>query len=306
MKWTLLLMCVCLTGCAHTDTIEATSLLGTPLMRPTFDTERDAELTANLRAAERAARADPDSESASIWHGRRLAYLGRYQDAIEVYTAALQRHAQSYKLRRHRGHRYITVRQFDPAVHDLQEAAELAEPFDDAVEPDGAPNAMNVPRSTDKFNILYHLALAQYLKGDFEAAAATYDECLDIARLNDDLLVATLHWSYMTRRRLGLNGDALLDGVDPYMDVIENDDYLTLLLMYKGEVSVASVIQDAVSDEGVGSATLLYGVGNWYLYNGEPVRARTLFETVIAGDSWAAFGFIAAEADLARMRAEGM
>lgn len=306
MRWLALLACACIAGCATTEDIEATSLLGQPLERPTFEGERLAELTANLRAAERAARADPSSENAAIWHGRRLAYLGRYREAIEVYTHGLARHEQSYKLRRHRGHRYITVREFQRAVEDLSEAAALAEPFEDAMEPDGAPNAMNIPRSTDKFNILYHLALAHVLLGEFESAAEVYVDVREVAQANDDMLVAALHWSYMTYRRLGMEeeAEALLTDVDPYMDVIENDDYLTLLLMYKREVSAAAVIAQATAREGVGGATLLYGVGNWYLYNDEPVRARTLFETVVAENAWAAFGHVAAEAELARMRSE--
>ena len=312
MKWSALLLgallCVQAIGCAKTEKVEATSLLGEPLLRPTFEGEQKVELLSNLHAAERAMKADPTSESAAIWLGRRLAYLGRYQEAIDVYTRALATHEQSYKLRRHRGHRYITVRKLGLAVRDLTEAESLAGPFDDALEPDGAPNAMNVPRSTDKFNILYHLGLAHYLLGDFETAAAVYERCRAVAPANDDMLVATLHWSYMTYRRLGMDeaAEALLADVDPYMDVIENDDYLTLLLMYRHEVPVAEVILEATAGEGVGSATLLYGVANWYLYTDEPVRARALFESVVAGRSWAAFGYIASEAELARMRAEGM
>ena len=38
----------------------------------------------------------------------------------------------------------------------------------DEVEPDGAPNARGIPRSTLQSNIWYHLGLAQYLAGDFD------------------------------------------------------------------------------------------------------------------------------------------
>jgi len=47
-------------------------------------------------------------------------------------------------------------------------------------------------------------------------------------------------------------------------------------------------------------ATQGYGVGNWYLVNGEAAKAKTIFERIVAGQAWAAFGFIAAEADLKR------
>jgi len=47
-------------------------------------------------------------------------------------------------------------------------------------------------------------------------------------------------------------------------------------------------------------ATQGYGVGNWYLVNGETKKAREIFDRVLAGKAWPAFGFIAAEADVAR------
>ena len=48
-------------------------------------------------------------------------------------------------------------------------------------------------------------------------------------------------------------------------------------------------------------ATQGYGVGNWYLYNGKLDQAKTVFRRVLAGSYWPAFGYIAAEADLARL-----
>ncbi len=47
-------------------------------------------------------------------------------------------------------------------------------------------------------------------------------------------------------------------------------------------------------------ATQGYGVGNWYLVNGDVAAATEIFERIVAGTSWAAFGYIAAEAELAR------
>jgi hypothetical protein len=47
-------------------------------------------------------------------------------------------------------------------------------------------------------------------------------------------------------------------------------------------------------------ATQGYGVGNWYLVNGDTRKAREIFERVVAGNAWQAFGWIAAEADLKR------
>lgn len=289
-------------GCASPPDVEATSLLGEPLHRPAFPAAQRRSMLAKLHAAERAARAQPDSESAAIWHGRRLAYLGRYQEAIDVYTRAIEQHPDSYRLRRHRGHRYITVRRFEEAVADLEEAARLCADARDELEPDGMPNAWNVPRTTDKFNIYYHLGIAHYLLGQFAEAAKAFESCRGHASRNDDMVVALANWQYMTLRRLGrqVSASAVLEPIHADMDVIENHDYLELLLMYKREVMSASVIESALEAGGVSGATKLYGVGNWRLYHNEPVRARAMFQAVLATDAWSAFGYAAAEAEVAR------
>lgn len=48
-------------------------------------------------------------------------------------------------------------------------------------------------------------------------------------------------------------------------------------------------------------ATQGYGVGNWYLYSGDTVKAIDVFERIIAAGSQDAFGYIAAEVELARL-----
>ena len=65
----------------------------------------------------------PDSADAAIGLGRRHASLGQFREAIDVYTRALAKHPKDARLYRHRGHRYITVRELDKAVADLTRAA---------------------------------------------------------------------------------------------------------------------------------------------------------------------------------------
>ncbi len=287
---------------------EATSLLGTPLYPPVPTAERLAELDANIESARAAHEVNPD-EGTLIWLGRRVAYAGRFGDAVAIYSDGLQMYPDSYRLRRHRGHRFISLRRFDDAIADLEVAARLASGFADAIEPDGIPNRLNTPLSTDKFNIWYHLALAHYLRGDFEAALDAYRSCMQVSN-NPDLLVATSDWMYMSLRRLGRDDEAieLLAPITANLDVVENDAYHRRLLMYKGEVEPDDLLDlRAVDDPDVALniATQGYGVGNWYLYNRDEARALEIFERILDGTSWAAFGYIAAEAEVARMRARG-
>jgi hypothetical protein len=70
--------------------------------------------------------------------------------------------------------------------------------------------------------------------------------------------------------------------------------------MYKGEKRPEELL--GPKDDPVDLATYGYGVGNWHLYNGQPGRAREIFEKVVAGPQWNAFGYIGAEVELARMK----
>lgn len=286
---------------------EVVSLLGTPLYRPVFEGERAALLDSNLAVARARYEAAPDDVEYIIWLGRRTAYLWRYKDAVDIYTDGLHEHPADPRLYRHRGHRLITLRAFAKAAADLEHAAELIEGTEDEVEPDGQPNALGIPTSTLHTNIFYHLGLAYYLQGDFEAARAAYERCLE-ASTNNDMYVATADWLYMTLRRLGDTEAAarLLETVTEDMEIIENTSYHRRLLMYKGILPPEALLEvEEGEDSSLTFATQGYGVGNWYLYNGEEARAEQIFLQVLEGDYWAAFGYIAAEAEIARMRGEG-
>jgi len=72
-----------------------------------------------------------------IWYGRRLAYLTRYQEAINVFTQGMKHHPESPELYRHRGHRNISVRKPIEAVADLMKAARLVGNRPIQIEADG-------------------------------------------------------------------------------------------------------------------------------------------------------------------------
>jgi hypothetical protein len=85
------------------------------------------------------------------------------------------------------------------------------------------------------------------------------------------------------------------------MEVIENDTYHRLLLMYKGELDAEALLAEAQAAGGIENATLGYGIGNWHYYNGRPKQAVEVLRNVLKGSQWAAFGYIAAEADIERL-----
>ncbi|HEX6939676.1 MAG TPA: tetratricopeptide repeat protein [Longimicrobiales bacterium] len=279
---------------------EAVSLLGEPLYAPAPDPVANEALERNLAEARAAYARDPNDADAILWLGRRLAYLGRYREAIATFSEGIRKHPDDPRFYRHRGHRWITVREFDRAIADLDRAAALVRGRPDRIEPDGIPNAFNIPRTTLQFNIWYHLGLAHYLKGDFARARAAFDASMNVAT-NDDMIVAAADWLYMTLRRLGRTEEAaaVLARVYPDMEILENHAYHRRLLMYKGLLSPDGLLADAADP--LQRATRGYAVGNWHLYNGDTARAADVFRNVLSNGVWSAFGHIAAEAELSRM-----
>lgn len=276
-----------------------TSLLGQPLVAQAPAPEDAARMEAQLAQARADWDKDRDDADALIWVGRRTAYFGRYREAIAIFTEGVARHPGDARMLRHRGHRYLTVREIDRAIADLERAAELMADQPDPIEPDGLPNARNVPTGTLHSNVWYHLALGYYLKGDFGRAAESWKLARD-AVANADNLVAASHWLYLSLRRAGRETEAaaVLAPITADLDVIENAEYHQLLLMYRGERRAEDLLAAAGDDSG-GSATR-YGVGAWHLVNGRRKEATSVWNSLLAGSDWPAFGYLAAEAELAR------
>ncbi len=275
------------------------SLLGAPLeVEPLPPAD-----AARMESAQAAALADwernRDDADALIWAGRRTAYLGRYREAIGIFSEGIARHPDDARMYRHRGHRYLTVRELDRAVADLEKADSLVTGRPDQVEPDGLPNARNIPTSTLNSNVWYHLALAYYLQGDFNRAADTWRRALD-AVANPDNLVASGNWLYLALRRSGRDAEAarVLEPVTAGLDVIENGGYHQLLLMYKGLRTPEALLKEA--NAGSGDAAVQYGVSAWHLVNGRRREAEAIWARMLEGGGWSAFGHLAAEADVAR------
>jgi tetratricopeptide (TPR) repeat protein len=257
-------------------------------------------MEADLATAMAAWDKNHDDMDALIWVGRRLGYLGRFRDAIAYYTEGIKTHPNDARLLRHRGHRYLTIREIDLAIADLEKAVTLitapgAPP--DEVEPDGQPNARNTPTSTLHSNIYYHLGLGYYLKRDYVRAADAWRKARDVVR-NADNLVAASNWLYLSLRRAGQAeaAAAVLLPIDARLDVIENGSYLSLLLMYKGERTPEDVLKTA--GEGSGGTAVRYGVSAWYLINGKRREAQQLWAQILEAPDWPSFGHLAAEAEV--------
>jgi tetratricopeptide (TPR) repeat protein len=231
-----------------------------------------------------------------VWVGRRLGYLGRFRDAIAELSRGLSAWPDEPHLLRHRGHRYITVRDFEAARRDLQRAAEVVRGQPDEIEPDGQPVEGRPPHSTLQFNVHYHLGLACFLLGDFAAAEAAWRDCLAVVR-NDEARVAVTHWLWCALARQGRKEAAapLLAAIPAEPDVVENVSYLQLCRLYAGVEDVKN-LRVVVNPW---SAALDFGVAHRAFVLGETGAEAELRRVAMRAD-WPSFGVIAAEALLAQ------
>lgn len=231
-----------------------------------------------------------------IWYGRFTAYLGNYQEAIQIYTNGIQDFPEDARLYRHRGHRYLTIRKYEEAINDFEKAAELIAGTENQVEPDGMPNAQNIPVSTLHGNIYYHLGLAYYLQQDMEKALEAYQKCLASSDNNDNLVSST-HWLYMISRRLGEEEQAkkYLEPIQEGLEVIENTAYHQACLFYKGIIPEADLL--ATDGDAPANDALAYALANWAFYNGDLAVAKEKYETILSKAGWNSFGYLASESD---------
>ena len=95
----------------------------------------------------------------------------------------------------------------------------------------------------------------------------------------------------------------VLEPISADMDIIENHSYRDLLLLFRGEIAPGDLLDE--NGEPLDVATQGYGLGTWYLVQGDEAAARAEYERVLESPQWAAFGYIAAEAEIARLRDRG-
>ncbi|SEG40337.1 tetratricopeptide repeat protein [Algoriphagus boritolerans] len=281
------------------DLPNSDSLFTTPLGKTYQIPTPSAELMAQYQKAKSAFESNPEAVEAIIWYGRRTAYLGQFRQAIDIYSNGLEKYPNDPRLYRHRGHRYISMRDYERAIADFEKASKLIVGTTDEIEPDGIPNALNIPVSSLHSNIWYHLGLSYYLTHQYDKAYTAFLKCRESGSHYDNMVSST-HWLYMIQRRLENpdKADSLLAPIHADSTVIENQSYANLCRLYKGWIPVDSLIQEGPGNPS--NDAVRYGVANWYLYNGDTTKARQLMEALVSEKAFSSFGYLAAEGDLLR------
>lgn len=277
-------------------------LAQTSITKPVLSETARKSLEEKLASAKKIWQKDTTNADAIIWLGRRTAYLGEYIGAIDLFTRGIVIHPSDARMYRHRGHRYLTIRNFDKAIADFEKAAKLVKGKTDEIEPDGMPNAQNIPTSTLQTNIYYHLGLAYFLKGNFQKAIKTYEKCLTLSK-NDDMYMATANWLNLVLQlaRKSAKANQLLATINPNKILLESGDYLKILMLYKNHTGADELYAGLQTEnDNLSDATTAFGLAMYYHLNQQKEKSNLLIKKILAGNQWSSFGFIAAEAQINR------
>jgi len=213
----------------------------------------------------------------SVWQDR---------EAVETLTRAIAASPQNGDLLTERGHRYLPLRDFAKAQADLKRAVEI--------------NPKNM-------TAYYHLGLSYYFLNQFSEAADAFAHAVATAPNTDERINST-NWLYAALRRANKPAEAAkaLEAVPPDMtnESPHTKFYLNLVRFFQGRMTESEALpaeppaNNTDQEVELPFDTVAYGIGNWYLYNGNPAKAQEYFRRVMKGHVWVTWGFIGSELQL--------
>lgn len=235
--------------------------------------------TGAIARAEAALAADPRNVDGILALGLAQAGMMQYREAIATFTRGIALAPDNPVLYRWRGHRYLSVRELERARADLERGLAL---------------------DSLCYGCLYHLGIVRYVTGDFAGAATAFARGLPIAPDSGEF-AGSVDWLWSSLARAGRMAEAKAVLDRHAGSITAKNAYERRIQLYRGTIGPEAVITPA-DTAGVQAATLSYGLGNWYLVRGDTTEARRWFERAVRTTGWPAFGFIAAEAELRRLR----
>ena len=248
---------------------------------PTGVVYRSQADTGAIARAEQALAAEPNNVERIIALGIAQSGVRQFREAIQTFTRGLRIDPKNAVLFRWRGHRFLSVRDYDRALADLNNGALI---------------------DSSVYGIWYHLGVLRYIRGEFAAAADAFKRGLPLAP-NAGERAGSYDWQWMSLMRAGKEDEAraLLKSMPDSVPETAANAYSQRLRLYQGKISPGDVFTKADTAD-VAVATLSYGIGNWYLLRKETKRAKEWFERSVQSGGWPAFGFMASEAELKRMK----
>lgn len=282
-------------GAAHAEDTVTETLIGTPITEPAFSTATRARLEKDLEIARAVMTVAPEREDSWIWLGRRLGYLARWGEAIDVFSAGLEKFPDSFRLLRFRGRHLARNRQFERAIADYRRALALMEGVADSYEPDGIINARHQYLGSYRSNLHYYLGQTSWAVGDYQE---TLNGMLRAAGeplvQHDDRRVATAFWQYLALRKLGRHEEARIavDAIPADLDLVENHDYYDGVRFFNGTLS-----EQALTD--LAGLNAMFGVAMVRLFEGDTDTAERMLTGLVTESSQ---GYWPAETELLKLR----
>ena len=235
--------------------------------------------TGAIARAESALVADPRNIQRIIQLGIAQSGARQFREAIATFNRDLAIVPNNALLLRWRGHRYLSVREFDRALDDLTRGSRL---------------------DSTIYGIWYHLGIVRFARTDFGGAADAFSRAQPMAPDSGELAGST-DWLWMSLMRAGRAAEAQAMLARRPDSVAAGNAYTRRLKLYRGEIQPDEVITPADTTD-IQLPTLSYGVGNWYLLRGDTAHAREWFRRSVESGGWPAFGFIMSEIELRRLR----
>jgi tetratricopeptide (TPR) repeat protein len=276
MKTARILCFVALTSLASAQAFEVTSKLGVKFYSLPDTKGAVAEARKNLAS-------DPKNPALLLKLAQAQISVWENKEAAETLTRAIAISPQDAALYTERGHRYLPLREFAKARADLKHAV-----------------ALN-PRDMAAY---YHLGLSHYFLKEFAEAADAFAHAVATAPNTDEKINST-NWLYAALRRAGKTAEAEKALLGVPADMTNQSPhtrfYLNLVRFFQGKMSEAEALPPQPPADNTDQEvelpfdTVAYGIGNWYLYNGNPAKAQEFFHRVLKGHVWVTWGFIGSE-----------
>lgn len=239
-----------------------------------------------VAAAQKALDADPKNVDLLQKLEQAQAGVWQYREAVATCTSALALAPNNADLYIERGHRDLALRKFTQARADLDRAVQL---------------------DPTKLDAYYHLGLAHYFLGEFAEAAGAFGHAVDKAPTVESR-INSMNWFYASLRRAGKTGDATqaLAKITPDVTTADSHSqfYLNLLRFFQRSKTEAEVVPPEPARDDTADFepelrfdTVAYGVGNWFLYNGNRAKALEYFDKIAKGHVWVTWGFVGADVD---------
>jgi Flp pilus assembly protein TadD len=268
------LLLIAAPAAARAQTVQYTSPAGVE-----YRSQKD---TGTVARAQAALAADPKNIDKIIALGTAQAGVRDMRGAIATFTRGIEIAPNNALLYRWRGHRHLSVREFDLAEADFARGLKL---------------------DSTVYGIWYHLGIVRFVRGDFSGAAAAFARAQPRAPDAGELAGST-DWLWMSLSRAGKTKEAqaMLDRHPDSLKVADQEyGYVKRLKLYRGQFTPEQLIAPTDTAD-VQAATLNFGLGNWYLVKGDKAKARAAFERSVKSGGWPGFGFIVSEVELKRMK----